>query len=133
MTKYAVIGFAFLASVIGAFFYGQHVANDHNKAQVLAVQQQAIKAANIQAAKDQARDIASANQIAALQVANESLQQQISSATLTGGNSYVAPVSPLCPTVLNPLSSPVFVRLYNAGSRGEALPASADNLPASKP
>jgi hypothetical protein len=133
MTKYAVIGFAFLASIIGAFFYGQHVANDHNKAQVLAVQQQAIKAANIQAAKDQARDIASANQIAALQVANQSLQQQIQSANLTGGHDYVPPVSPLCPAVLNPLSSPSFRLLYDAGSRGEALPKNTDNMPTSQP
>lgn len=133
MTKYAVLGFAFLAAVIAAFFYGQHVQSDHDKAQVLVAQQAADKAATIQAGKDQARDLAAENQLAKLQLANESLQQQIQSATLTGGNSYVAPVSPFCPTVLNPLSSRLFVRLYNAGSRGQAAPTEADHLPASKP
>jgi hypothetical protein len=131
--KYAVIGFTFLAAAIAAFFYGQHVQSDHDKAQVLVAQQAADKAAAIQAGKDQARDLAAANQIAKLQVANETLQQQISASTLTGGNIYVPPVSPLCPAVLNPLSSPVFIRLYNAGSRGQATPPATDHLPASKP
>lgn len=131
--KYAVLGFAFLAAVIAAFFYGQHVQSDHDKAQVLVAQQAADKAAAIQAGKDQARDLAAANQIANLQVANETLQQQISASTLTGGNIYVPPVSPLCPAVLNPLASPRFRLYYNAGSRGEAAPPATDHLPASRP